>query len=181
MILKRGKKMQECKINNFLSVKLGGEDVYSWKLFIKESELDDNLYYELCDIPPERILNSTKYMTADDYFEEHAPGRPDFKRACHMLKTWYLYHYDTFLVYSLASLEILRELYRIGDPLAQLVFKTEIVKWILQDKPYIIQFLKEEGFLKYLTAQGQMGDETVLNLLKTGRKNSSKRQIRISQ
>ena len=71
----------------------------------------------------------------------------EFWGHCSNLQSWYKHDYDTRLLHSNLSFPLLKRLTKVGDPLANKVFKEEIAKRLASGYGTVIDYLTEEGYL----------------------------------
>ncbi|MHA1151040.1 MAG: leucine-rich repeat domain-containing protein, partial [Promethearchaeota archaeon] len=71
-------------------------------------------------------------------------------------------NYDTRLLHSNLAFPLLRQLTEAGDPQAKRVFKEEIAKRLVSNYNPVVDYLKEEDYLKYLSHE-----DLILSLLET--------------
>ncbi|MHA1337620.1 MAG: leucine-rich repeat domain-containing protein [Promethearchaeota archaeon] len=79
------------------------------------------------------------------------PPEVEFWGHCSNLQVWYEYDYDTRLLHSNLAFPLLKKLAEAGDPLAKQVFREEIAKRLESNYPPVVEYLKKEGYLKYLS------------------------------
>ncbi|TFG25180.1 MAG: leucine-rich repeat domain-containing protein [Promethearchaeota archaeon] len=83
--------------------------------------------------------------------ELHIDSETEFWGHCSNLQAWYEYDYDTRLLHHSLAFHLLRELTKAGDPLAKRVFKEEIASRYASGYPTVVEYLRNEGYLNYLT------------------------------
>ena len=69
------------------------------------------------------------------------------------LQAWVENNYDTRLLHRNIAFPLLQRLTNTGDPIAKKVFKEEIAKRYASGHPTVREFLKVEGYLKYLSEE----------------------------
>ncbi|MFO8017247.1 MAG: hypothetical protein R6U96_01310 [Promethearchaeia archaeon] len=69
------------------------------------------------------------------------------------LQVWAEHDYDTTLLHRSLAFPLLKELTKAGDEKAARVFRREIKKRFLSGYPPVQEFLREEGYLKFLSAE----------------------------
>jgi len=138
--------MNTYKINDFLKVIENGNE---WNVFI-DGELVNQHDCDLFYVPPEAIINSEEYISADEYVLQKEYKKLSYEHVCHILEVWYEHSYDTFLVYSRGAFPLLKKLYIAGDPLAEQGFTFEIEKRLELGESFVVSYLVEEGYLDYL-------------------------------
>ncbi len=70
---------------------------------------------------------------------------------CSNLQAWNEHNYDTKLLHRSLAFPLLEKLTEIGDPIAKKVFKEEIAKRYTSGNKNVQEFLKNEGYLNYLS------------------------------
>ncbi|KKL99185.1 hypothetical protein LCGC14_1816930, partial [marine sediment metagenome] len=151
--------MREFRINEFLSLRLEGEwtNIYVGKvqfrqctillLNISTDEMSTFDEIESIDEAAEKVGASIE-NSMDLY--KFIPPETEFWGHCSNLQVWYEHDYDTRLIHSNLAFPLLRKLTEAGDPLAKVVFKTEIVKRYKNGTDATRDFLEIERFLHYL-------------------------------
>jgi hypothetical protein len=94
-------------------------------------------------------VESNPFPEIDDNLE--LDSESEFWGHCSNLQVWVENDYNTSLIHSNLAFPLLKELVLSGDPKAKKVFKEEIAKKIASGNPKVIEFLKVEGYLEYLT------------------------------
>ncbi|MFX1269530.1 MAG: hypothetical protein ACFFAK_16335, partial [Promethearchaeota archaeon] len=87
------------------------------------------------------VLDQTHDITPEEEFWGH----------CSNIQAWVENEYDTRILKSNISFPLLRELTQAGDPLARKVFKDEIALRLESGYPSVVQYLINQGYIKYLT------------------------------
>ncbi|MHA1240841.1 MAG: Cdc6/Cdc18 family protein [Promethearchaeota archaeon] len=77
----------------------------------------------------------------------------EFWGHCSNLQAWYEHNYDTRLLHSNLSFPLLKKLAEVGDPIANRVFKEEIVKRLESGYPTVIKYIIEEKLLENLNRE----------------------------
>jgi cell division control protein 6 len=77
----------------------------------------------------------------------------EFWGHCSNLQAWYEHNYDTRLLHSNLSFPLLKRLAEVGDPIANRVFKEEIVKRFESGYPTVIKYIIKEKLLEYLNRE----------------------------
>jgi len=75
----------------------------------------------------------------------------EFWGHCSNIQSWVEHGYDTRILKSNLSFPLLRELTQAGDPLARKVFRDEIALRLESGYPSVVQYLLNQGYIKYLT------------------------------
>jgi hypothetical protein len=77
----------------------------------------------------------------------------EFWGHCSNIQAWVENNYDTRILMSNISFPLLRELARAGDPLATKVFKEEIALRLETGYPSVVQYLLNQGYIRYFTPE----------------------------
>ena len=88
------------------------------------------------------------------YYQEkkvRIPPETEFWDHCSNLQAWYENNYDTRLIHSNMAFPLLEKLCNVGDSIAKRVFKEEIAKRFASGHPSVVEYLREEGYLNYLS------------------------------
>jgi hypothetical protein len=73
----------------------------------------------------------------------------EFWGHCSNIQAWVEHDYDTRILMSNISFPLLRELTKAGDPIASKVFKEEIALRLESGYPSVVQYLLNQGYIKY--------------------------------
>jgi len=149
----------EFKINDYLILRLEDGDV---NLYIND-EVFDQCAILLLTIPADNQYSFNNIASIDEsaeLFEDQTlseainakiPKETLFWGHASNLQAWYEHNYDTRLLHSNFAFPLLRRLTEVGDPIAKRVFKEEIARRYASGYPSVVEFLKEEGYLNYLS------------------------------
>jgi len=91
-----------------------------------------------------------------EYTDRPVAGIPvmtEFWGHCSNLQVWAENDYDTRLLHRNLAFPLLKKLTEVGDPIAKKVFKEEIAKRYTSGHPIVQEYLKNEGYLKYLNEE----------------------------
>jgi len=158
--------MTEFRVNEFLSLRLEGEEIIIYVararfiqcafllLNIRVDEMSTFDEIESIDEAAEKLDTSMEDETIAYKFE--IPPEVEFWGHCSNLQVWYEHDYDTRLIHSNLAFPLLRKLTEAGDPLAKKVFKEEIVKRYENGTDATREFLEIEGYLHRLPLDEQM-------------------------
>ncbi len=137
-----GKKFLQC-IRLALSIQKSNVQMYEEINSIDEAaDLYAKQIFQNRIIPEEYPITSQGHdITAEQEFWGH----------CSNIQAWVDHDYDTRILKSNISFPLLRELTQAGDPIAKKVFKEEIALRIEDGYPSVVQYLINEGYLRYLT------------------------------
>jgi len=153
--------MREFRVNEFLSLRLEGEETTIYVrgqafiqcafllLNINVNKMTDLNEIESIDEAAEKLDTSMEDETIAYKFK--IPPEVEFWGHCSNLQVWYEHNYDTRLIHSNLAFPLLRKLTEAGDPLAKEVFKKEIIRRYKNGINTTREFLEAEGFLRYLT------------------------------
>ncbi|MFX0139318.1 MAG: zinc ribbon domain-containing protein, partial [Candidatus Hodarchaeota archaeon] len=75
----------------------------------------------------------------------------EFWGHCSNIQAWVEHDYDTRILMSNISFPLLRELVKAGDPKAIKVFKEEIALRLESGYPSVVQYLLNQGYIRYFT------------------------------
>ena len=145
--------MKEFKINEFLTVKLEGGIT---SLYLEGKRFQQSKFLILqAPLKDSEINNEIEHIDwkIQDQDEVFIEPESEFWAHCSNLQAWYEHKYDPLLLHSNLAFPLLKELTNSGDPLAEDVFKKEIVNRVKSGNPSIILYLLKENFLKYLEVE----------------------------
>jgi len=152
--------MNEFKVNEYLTLKLENDETI---IYVKGKQFNQCKFL-LLEIPINEITLLEDLKSIDEAAErltnilelikgkriDKIPPKTEFWGHCSNLQVWFEYNYDTRLLHSNLSFSLLRKLSELGDPLANKVFKEEIVKRFHSGYIPSIYYLIKEGYLNYL-------------------------------
>lgn len=153
---------KEFRINEFLSVRLEGENSVIYvkgkkfrycKYLLLNFEREKFKRYEKIDSidKAEQYLDpSLEHQNIEEF---HLTPKQEFKGHCSNLQAWAEHKYDTRILHRNMAFPLLKALTNAGDPLAKRVFKEEIAKRFLSGAENVVEFLLEEDYLKYLDSE----------------------------
>lgn len=164
---------KEFKINDYLALRLereqkeqktviyvSGERFQQCKFLLLTIPKEDVGYFDKIDSIDEASAKLDRSQERNSSFKLKIPAEVEFWGHCSNLQMWAEHYYDTRLLHSNLAFPLLKKLTEAGDPVANRVFREEIAKRLASGFPSVIEFLTEEGYLKYLTHE-----EIVLALL----------------
>ena len=128
--------VKECKINEFLTVKLEGGKIF---MYVGNERISKYKFPEL------EFPNAEGMMKPEIQFLRH----------CSTLQVWNESGYDTKFLNSHSSLRLLRELSHAGDPIAKRKIKEEIVHHLETDHSTMISVIMKERLLFCLEENDQ--------------------------
>ncbi len=142
-------------INDYIELKLEDDKTV---IYIEGKEFIQCKYLSITSSEANFIFSEIESI--DDFSEDIGlinsfEISPDieFWGHCSNLQAWYEHNYDTTLLHSNLAFPLLKELYKIGDPIANFKFKEEIVKRFSSNRQITFEFLLIEDYLKYLGIQ----------------------------
>jgi len=154
--------MKEFIINSYLSLRL---DYNQTNIYVN-GERFEQCKFILLNIPMDETERFDDIESIDEaadilgWTEERQLGvvykiDPDteFWGHCSNLQAWYEHNYDTRLLHSNLSFPLLKKLAEVGDPIANRVFKEEIVKRLESGYPTVIKYIIKEKLLEYLNRE----------------------------
>ena len=148
--------MTEFRVSDFLTLKLelGKTNIYvKGKLFnqckrlLIDIPIDDIEQYE--GISVDEIYDSLIIQQGQGMKYDIDP-ETEFWAHCSNIQMWYENDYDTRLLHGNLSFPLLKGLVEVGDPIANKVFKSEIVKRFDETHPAGIKYILEQKLLNYL-------------------------------
>ncbi len=84
---------------------------------------------------------------------DEIPDEERFWGHCSNIQAWAEHNYDTRLLHRNLAFPLLKKLTEAGDLTAKRVFKEEIAKRYSSGHPSVQEYLKEEGYLKFLSEE----------------------------
>ena len=149
--------MKEFIINNYLSLRLE----YNETNIYVNGENFKQCKFILLNIPMDETERFDEIESIDEaadiwgWTEERQVGveydidpETEFWGHCSNLQAWYEHNYDTRLLHSNLSFPLLKRLAEVGDPIANRVFKEEIVKRFESGYPTVIKYIIKEKLLE---------------------------------
>ncbi len=152
--------MKEFRLNKYVTLKL--ENNEKTMIYI------NNEPFKLCKSLIINLPNSSldEIESIDDAIEEvsknyklenyQIPPETEFWGHCSNLQVWIESEYDTRLLQSELAFPLLEKLCNIGDPIAKIKFKEEIVKRLESGSQNVINFLYEEGFIEEFLSEEEL-------------------------
>ncbi len=159
IVLRNSRELKEYKINEYLKLKLEGDRTY---IYVKNKRFRQCMYLlmnvQLDKVEKYDVINSIdeaaetldRSMERDQSIRRQISPQVEFWGHCSNIEAWAENDYDTRLLHRNLAFPLLRELMLAGDPIAKRVFKEEIAIRITSKHPTVINYLFEEGYLKYL-------------------------------
>lgn len=149
----------EFKVNDYITLKLEGGKTY---IYINEENFII-CKYVFIDIPIEKAESIDKRKSIDEYTDSYndasfhlkddstyIPLNLEFWVHCSNMQVWAENHYDSRLLHSNLSFPLLKKLTEVGDPVANKVYKEEIAKRFESGYTPVMNFLVDDGYIKYL-------------------------------
>jgi hypothetical protein len=162
----------EKEINKYITLKLVGGRTYIYvngrrfiqciRLILNIPKSDVHLYDEIDSIDEaaklysrhvfqNRIVRGPMAARIPNQNHDITPEQ-EFWGHCSNIQAWVEHDYDTRILMSNIAFPLLRELTRAGDPLASKVFKEEIALRLESGYPSVVQYLLNQGYIRYFTA-----------------------------
>ena len=151
--------MLEFEVNKYITLKL--EDKKT-NIYVN-GELFKQCKYLLLNISIEEISSFDEIDSVDEAAEKlnHSeepregyikkiPPEVEFWGHCSNLQVWYENNYNTQILHSNLAFPLLKELTRLGDPIAKRVFKEEISKRLINGSFQTILFLLIGNYIAFL-------------------------------
>jgi len=161
-------KFAEFKINQYITLKLklgktfiyvnGKKFLQCVRLALNIQKSNAQMYDEINSIDEaadiyakhifqNRIIPEAREITSQGH---DITAEQEFWGHCSNIQAWVEHDYDTRMLKSNVSFPLLRQLTRAGDLMAKKVFKEEIALRIEDGYPSVVQYLINEGYLRYL-------------------------------
>lgn len=159
MAIRAGNVEKEFKINSYLKLKLesGRTNIYV------KNKLFRQCMYLLMNIPVNKIEEFDDIKSIDEAalkLDRRMEGNhsiispeEEFMGHCSNLQAWTENGYDTRILHRNLAFPLLKRLTQVGDSQAKKVFKEEIAIRFTSGHPTVIQYLTQNGYLKYLSAE----------------------------
>ena len=152
---------KEFIINPYLKLKL---EARKTNIYVKGRVFRQCMYL-LINIPTKHVEDYDEIESIDEAAETldrslEGNRNTDFKISpeeefvghCSNLQVWAENGYDTRILHRNLAFPLLKRLTEVGDPVARKVFKEEIALRFASKHPTVTQYLTENGYLKYLSA-----------------------------
>ena len=154
-------KINEFRVNKYIKLKLEGGRT---NIYVN-NRIFTQCMYLLLNIPINKVEDFDEIDSIDEAAEkldrsmEGRRGRSnkitpeeEFRGHCSNIQAWAENGYDTRILHRNLAFPLLKRLATVGDPLAKKVFKEEIAIRYASGHPTVIEFLTQNGYLKYLSA-----------------------------
>jgi Leucine-rich repeat (LRR) protein len=157
--------VKEFRVNEYISLKLEGRKTFIYiggykftqcaRLVLQIPRFQINKFDQIDSIEDAAYVYKTLYENKVFEGNETVSITPEeeFWGHCSNVQVWVENGYDTRILHSNISFPMLAELREQGDPLANRIFKEEIVKRLNSGSPNGIAYLIEEGFVDCLTEE----------------------------
>ncbi len=152
---------KEFIINKFLKLKL---DSGRTNIYVKGRVFQQCMYL-LINIPTKQVEDYDEIESIDEAAETldkslegnqnsgfKISPEEEFRGHCSNLQVWAENGYDTRILHRNLAFPLLKRLTEVGDPIAKKVFKEEIAIRFASKHPTVTQYLTENGYLRYLSA-----------------------------
>ncbi|MFX1236215.1 MAG: hypothetical protein ACFFAS_02590 [Promethearchaeota archaeon] len=148
----------EFKINEYLSLKLEGENtnlyVNGWPFMQCKYLAFSVPLYEIEEYDEANSIDELEGRDRSEVYETlDITPEVEFWGHCSNLQAWAENDYDSRLLHRNLAFPLLRELVEAGDPLAKKAFKDEIARRLVSGHPTVVNYLLEEGYIAYLSAE----------------------------
>jgi len=154
--------MNKYTINKFLELRFedGKTNIYvANKLFMHCKyillNISASITEEIAEI--DSIDDAVEMLSGIFEFKESQtykiPPETLFWAHCSNLQAWYENGYNTFLIHSNLAFPLLKELIKVGDPIARKIFKEEVAKRFESKNLNVIQFMLYNGYLNDLNKE----------------------------
>jgi len=153
------KKTKLFKINDFLSLKFRRNKTF---IYVRNKKFI-HCKYLLLNVPIHKFENYNELNSIDEAIEKldkslerefekiiSIPPETEFMGHCSNLQAWAENYYDTRLLHSNLSFQLLKKLTEAGDPQAKIVFREEIAKRFEESNFSVATYLVKENYLKFL-------------------------------
>lgn len=157
--------MKEFKVNDFITLKLveGRIDIYVkdkivfQKMFlllnfpVKNTEKFEDIESidQVADILGWKKWGHTSKQVSIDVYKKEMDPETEFWGYCSNLQVWAENNYDTRLLHSSLSFNLLTKLVEAGDPIAKKVFKNEVVSRFASGYPTTIKYIFETQIILF--------------------------------
>ncbi|MFX1259844.1 MAG: tetratricopeptide repeat protein [Promethearchaeota archaeon] len=149
--------MRKFKINEYLVLRLKNRKTV---IYIKNMKFNQCKYL-LLEIPVKKVSEYNDISSIDEISEklDNSLENPkiglitpkvEFWGHCSNLQAWYENDYNTCLLHRSLAFPLLKELAKVGDPLAKRIFKEEIVIRFMSGHLSVITYLIENHYLDFL-------------------------------
>ncbi len=151
---------REFEINKYLKLKL---EAGRTNIYVKGRKFQQCMYL-LLNIPVDRVEDYDEIESIDEAAEvlnrsmegnhNNFGGRispeEEFQGHCSNIQAWAENGYDTRILHRNLAFPLLKRLSEVGDPMARRVFSEEIAIRLASKHPTVIQYLTQNGYLRYL-------------------------------
>ena len=164
-------KNQEQEINQYITLKLENGRTFIYvngkrflqciRLILNISKKDVHRYDEIDSIDEaahlysnhihmNRIVRGAGAIPVPGATHDITPEQ-EFWGHCSNIQAWVENNYDSRILMANISFPLLRQLTQAGDPVARKVFKEEIAQRLESGYPSVVQYLINQGYIRYLT------------------------------
>lgn len=160
--------MNEFRVNEYLTLKLErdvtniyvrGQRFNQCKYLLLNLDTNKIRSYDSIRSIDEAAETLNRSMEGSGRLRFNIPPETEFWGHCSNLQAWYDNNYDTRILHRNLAFPLLKELTRVGDPIAKKVFKEEIASRLVSGHSSVITYLKNRGYLNYLN------DEEIATLM----------------
>ncbi len=158
-IAKRQVPEQVFQVNEHLSLKL----IDNQTILYVDDQKFEHCATLLLTIPKKEVNNLDQVDSIDKAAEilkdshKYLAKKPDispetqFWAHCSNIQAWTEHNYDSRILHRNLAFPLLKKLTELGDPIAKRVFKEEIAKRYASGHPSVVKYLKNEGYLQFLS------------------------------
>ncbi len=153
-------RVKEFEINPYLKLKLEGGTT---NIYVKGRRFQQCMYL-LLNISVDRIEEYDEIESIDEAaekldrsmeghhnnFTRRITPEEEFQGHCSNIQVWAENGYDTRILHRNLAFPLLKRLSEVGDPMAKRVFSEEIAIRLASKHPSVIQYLTQNGYLRYL-------------------------------
>ncbi|NVM34327.1 MAG: leucine-rich repeat domain-containing protein [Candidatus Lokiarchaeota archaeon] len=153
---------REFEINKYLKLKL---EAGRTNIYVKGRKFQQCMYL-LLNIPVDRVEDYDEIESIDEAAEvldrsmegnhnnlgARISPEEEFQGHCSNIQVWVENGYDTRILHRNLAFPLLKRLSEVGDPMARKVFSEEIAIRLASNHPTVIQYLTQNGYLRYLNS-----------------------------
>ncbi|MBD3195903.1 MAG: hypothetical protein GF317_12650, partial [Candidatus Lokiarchaeota archaeon] len=150
------------RVNDFITLKMVGNRT---NIYVK-GQLFNQCKYLLLNISRSNLPQLHDIESIDDAAERldrsmegheggfsTIPPETEFWGHCSNMQAWVENNYDTRILHRNLAFPLLRRLTEVGDPRAKEVFRKEILKRVESGYPTVVQYLLNQGYLRFLKSR----------------------------
>ncbi len=181
--------MKQFRINTYITLKLeknktniyiNGNRYLQCKYLLIVNPQRNSMQWEINSIDEASYRLRTNLENNENVVKYNIDPSQEFWGHCSNLQAWSENNYDTRLIHSNLAFPLLRKLQKVGDKVAQKVFKEEIVKRLSEKN--VLDYLIEENYISFLNQEeiftGLLIPEEVNMLIDVSNKTKAKYILR---